>query len=387
MNICMIAYAYYETDNRIRRYSEELVRQGHTVDAIVIKHSKDPSFVQIEGVNVYRIKNREKNEQSKWNYLFRLLDFFIRSFIFVTYRNFRSKYDIIHVHNVPDFEVFVVIIPKLMGSKIILDIHDILPEFFLSKFDSGAESIFYKFLVLQEKLSAKFADHIIISNDLWKKKIVSRSVSEDKCTTILNYTDTSVFYPQARVKSLDKYVLFYGGTLNYHQGLDLAIKAVAQVHQQHKNVLFHIYGAGPEKNALLRLIDALDMKNVVLYHKSVNITELAYQLSQSDLGIVPKRNDNFGGTAFSTKIMEFMTVGIPVVAARTIIDEYYFNDGQVQFFEPDNADDLANKIIKIKENKVLNDRLVKNGKIYMAQNNWEHKKNLYLDIVARLTQN
>jgi len=387
MNICMIAYAYYESDNRIRRYSEELVRQGHTVDAIVIKHSKDPSFVQIEGVNVYRIKNREKNEQSKWNYLFRLLDFFIRSFVFVTYRNFRKKYDIIHVHNVPDFEVFAVIIPKLMGSKVILDIHDVLPEFFLSKFDSGIESIFYRFLVLQEKLSALFADHVIISNDLWKKKIVSRSVEENKCTTILNYTDTSVFYPRAREKYLDNYVLFYGGTLNYHQGLDLAIKAVAQVHQKHKDILFHIYGGGPEKDALLRLIDTLGMNDVVFYHGGVDLKELAYQLSQSDLGIVPKRNDDFGGTAFSTKIMEFMAVGVPVVAAKTIIDEYYFSNGQIEFFEPDNVDELVEKIIKVKENKVLKDTLVEKGEKYMASNNWEHKKSLYLDIVKRLTQN
>ena len=62
MNICMVAYAYYESDNRIRRYSEELVRQGHSVDAIVIKHPGHERFALIEGVRVYRIQDREKNE-------------------------------------------------------------------------------------------------------------------------------------------------------------------------------------------------------------------------------------------------------------------------------------------------------------------------------------
>ena len=103
--------------------------------------------------------------------MFRLLDFFVRSFFVVTYLNFRKKYDIIHVHNIPDFEVFSVVIPKITGVKVVLDIHDVLPEFFMSKFDSGTTSIFYKLLVLQEKLSASFADHVIISNDLWKEKI------------------------------------------------------------------------------------------------------------------------------------------------------------------------------------------------------------------------
>lgn len=76
MNICMVAYAYYESDNRIRRYSEELVRQGHTVDAVVIKHPHDSAFAQVDGVNVYRLQNRQKNEKNKWNYFFRLSSFF-----------------------------------------------------------------------------------------------------------------------------------------------------------------------------------------------------------------------------------------------------------------------------------------------------------------------
>ena len=180
-----------------------MVQLGHTVDAIAIKHRGEVSFTRVDEVNVYRIKTREKDEKSKWNYMFRLLDFFLRSFFVVTYLHLRRKYDIIHVHNIPDFEIFSTVIPKLTGAKIVLDIHDILPEFFMSKFNSGTDSIFFKLLVLQEKISASFADHVIISNDLWREKIIKRSVREDKCTTILNYTDTSAFYPRKREKYLD----------------------------------------------------------------------------------------------------------------------------------------------------------------------------------------
>ena len=65
-------------------------------------------------------------------------------------------------------------------------------------------------------------------------------------------------------------------------------------------------------------------------------------MANADIGIVPKRNDFFGGMAFSTKILEFMSMGIPVIVSKTMIDTYYFDDSLVTFFNPDSVGDLAN---------------------------------------------
>jgi hypothetical protein len=74
----MIAYSYYESDNRIRRYSEELLKQGHKVDFIGVKRPGQRSFVQVDGVNVYKIQTRRNdNSKGKWGYLFKLLRFFL----------------------------------------------------------------------------------------------------------------------------------------------------------------------------------------------------------------------------------------------------------------------------------------------------------------------
>ena len=56
-------------------------------------------------------------------------------------------------------------------------------------------------------------------------------------------------------------------------------------------------------------------------------------MANADIGIVPKRNDSFGNEAFSTKILEFMSLSIPVVISSTRIDRHYFNDTVVRFFE------------------------------------------------------
>jgi hypothetical protein len=93
---------------------------------------------------------------------------------------------------VPDFEVFATIFPKLQGAKIILDIHDIVPEFYAGKFHENEKSILFKALAMMERLSSKYSGHVIISNHLWEKTILSRSVKRDKCAVIMNYQDESI---------------------------------------------------------------------------------------------------------------------------------------------------------------------------------------------------
>jgi hypothetical protein len=51
-----------------------------------------------------------------------LLQFFFRSLWVVTKEHWKKPYDLIHVHSVPDFEVFAAIFAKLTGAKVILDI-------------------------------------------------------------------------------------------------------------------------------------------------------------------------------------------------------------------------------------------------------------------------
>ena len=120
----MLAYTYYESDNRVRRYAEALVKRGDHVDVIALRQKGQTHRDIINGVNLYRIQRRVINEQNKVAYLLKIVFFLINSFIFLSIRHLRKPYDIVHVHSVPDFEVFAALIPKLSGAKIILDIHD-----------------------------------------------------------------------------------------------------------------------------------------------------------------------------------------------------------------------------------------------------------------------
>jgi glycosyltransferase involved in cell wall biosynthesis len=99
---------------------------------------------------------------------------------------------------------------------------------------------------------------------------------------------------------------------------------------------------------------------------------------------VPKKNDPFGGEAFSTKILEFMSLGIPVIVSGTKIDRYYFNDSVVKFFIPDDANDLARSILTLLNNKKQRDTLRDNALYFLEDYRWSKKKNEYFDLVDSL---
>src|SRR6185369_4084756 len=105
---------------------------------------------------------------------------------------------------------------------------------------------------------------------------------------------------------------------------------------------------------------------------------------KADLGVVPKRADSFGNEAYSTKIMEFMSLGVPVVVSSTKIDRYYFNDSVVRFFESGNPDALADAMFEVLSNEDLRRGLAARASEYASQNSWENRKTEYLDLVDSL---
>jgi glycosyltransferase involved in cell wall biosynthesis len=386
MRACILAYTFYESDNRVRRYAESLVRQGYKVDAITLRKDGQPRYGSLNGVRICRIQKRRVNEKSKLSYLYRLVKFLVNSAFFLSRQHRHNNYSLIHVHSVPDFEVFATFLAKMTGARIILDIHDLVPEFYASKFNVSKESTMFNILKRIEKASIGFADHVIIANHIWERTLVSRSVREEKCTTILNYPDLSIFYKRPRTRKDDKFVIIYPGTLNWHQGLDIAVKAFSHIKDKVPEAELHIYGEGPSKSSIADLVSELCLQNRVFLKGTVPAEQIAFVMANADLGIVPKRNDSFGGEAFSTKIFEFMALGIPVIVSGTKIDKYYFNNSVVHFFEPEDESDLAKRLLLIMNDKELRERISTNASQFINQYTWDKREREYLSLVDSLLE-
>ncbi|MGC2423924.1 MAG: glycosyltransferase family 4 protein [Nitrospirota bacterium] len=385
MKICMLAYTFYESDNRVRRYAEALSGRGDSVEVISLRRERQPAEAILNGVKIFRIQKRVVNERGKLLHLLRHLLFFVKSSIFLMKKSIMSRYDVIHVHTMPDFEVFAAWFPKCLGARVILDLHEMVPEFYANKFNVGEESIIFRTLKFIEKASVRFADHVIIVNHLLEKRLVSRSVKQEKCTTFINYPEGALFNTTYEKPKSSRFVMIYPGSLNRHQGLDIAVKGFYHVKDRLPDAEFHIYGEGSAQSELQTLIQELNLGSKVFLKGSLPFSEMVRVMAKADLGIVPKRADSYGNEAFSTKIFEFMALRVPVIASDTRIDKYYFNDSNIRFFKSGDEKNLADAMFHLAKNPAIRERMVENGYRHAVANSWEVKKHDYLSLVDRLT--
>ena len=182
----------------------------------------------------------------------------------------------------------------------------------------------------------------------------------------------------------DKLIAIFPGGLQEHQGIDLAIRAFVHVVKVFPNAQFHIYGDGNMKEPWIELTIQLGLQQHILFFDPLPIREIVEKIANADVGLVPKRADSFGNEAYSTKIMEFMAMGLPVIASRTKIDQFYFSDDLVTFFESGNPADLAQKILALFRDPTTAQAQRSRGLAHVAANTWDLRKNGYFNIVDDL---
>jgi glycosyltransferase involved in cell wall biosynthesis len=386
MRVCMLGYTFYELDSRVRQYARALVERGDEVDFIGLRKENQASEDTVEGVRIFRIQGREYNEKGKVSYLFKLLRFLAGSSLLLSRKHLHKRYDLIHVHSVPDFLVFAAWLPRFTGAKVVLDIHDVVPEFYATKFNAPPGSLTFQSLLLMEKRCAAFANHVIIANDVWRDKLMSRALKGSKCTTILNYPMRVVPQVHNRARTNPKFTILYPGSLNHHQGVDVAVQAFALVKNSIPESEFHIYGEGAEFENIARLIRELGLEKDVFLQPYVPHEEILRIMESADLGLDPKRTDGFANEAFGGKIFEFMALGVPVVASSTRTNKHYFTESVVRFCRGGDAQDLARSILALHKDQGATNRMVQDATAFIRRYQWDAQKSIYLDLIDALTR-
>ncbi|HTR43182.1 MAG TPA: glycosyltransferase family 4 protein, partial [Pseudomonadales bacterium] len=399
VNVAVVLYSYYASDPRPRREAEALKRAGANVDVICLRKNKSEKACEnINGVNVHRI-SLKRRRAGKLVYIFQYGWFLTASFSLLAAWSLRKRYKLVHVHNMPDFLVFSGWFPRLRGAKIILDLHDPMPELFRSIYGLHENHFTVQWLEKMEKHSIAFADRVITPNIAFRELFTSRSCPPGKIQTVMNSPEAEIFSPRPngtmRHDALNDsvsentghrpFMLMYHGLIVERHGLDLAVEAVAKLKARIPGLMLHLYGDRTSYlEKILEMAQKLDIKDAIVFHGFKNLSDIASDISKIDLGLVPNRLSVFTEINFPTRIFEYLAMNKPVIVPTTRGIRDYFSDDEILFFEPNNASDLAAKIEWAYQNPDGLQRLMENGRRIYEQNCWEQEQEKFLGMVESM---
>ncbi len=390
-SVCILVQNYYEIDIRVRRKAEALVAAGFNVDVLALasNFSKSKSYV-LNGVNVHTV-SLGKHRGLLVRYAYEYLAFFAWSFFKLLVWMGKKRYSIIDVNNLPDFLVFAGVYAKLRGAKIVFDMHEITPEFYISKYKIKEGSLIIRLLKLIEKASFRFADHVITINEPIKKLLEGRGLHASKATVILNAADESLFASAVNTPvssdaaaQREKFIMMYHGTLTHIYGLDIAIEAFGKVHNEMPGAELWILGGGTEKTSLEALCEKLGLESKVTFIGNVLPQEVPQWLKRCDAGVLATRRDVFLDYSFSNKLSEYIIMGKPVISSRLRTISHYFSDKALVFFEPNDPSDLAQQMTRLYHNRPLRLQFAEKAHQEYAPICWEVMKERYLASMAEL---
>jgi glycosyltransferase involved in cell wall biosynthesis len=388
IRIAAVVFSNYPADTRVRRESEALVQAGMSVDVICVKKPEEPHFEEYNGVRVHRIsisRKRAGKLQYIWEYGF----FLIAAALKLSRLFLKTRFDVVHVHNMPDILVFSALFPKLTGSAIILDLHDPMPELFATKYGKSPMHPAIRALKYLEKVSIRFADLVLTPNVSFRNLFISRGCPASKIHIVMNSPVEEIYEskkidPDLREPSPPDFVLLYSGYIIEHNGLDVAIRAVSRLKERIPNVVLDVYGRGNFMDECMRLAGDLGLNGSVRFHGLVPQEKIAAAVSASHVGVIPNRSNPFTDLNFPTRIFEFLIQEKPVIVPKTRGIQDYFSDGTIHFFDPGNPDSLAEKLLEIHSDPERTREVVKKGVAVYSGYRWASQKKHLVNLVTAL---
>ncbi len=386
----VLLYSYYPSDPRPRREAEALASAGMTVDLICLREkAEEPVRETINRVNVRRLPIRRRRG-GKLTYVAQYVSFVGLCLSVLAWRSVRKRYDLVHVHNMPDFLVFGALGPKLRGAEVILDLHDPMPELMMTIFGLREASRTVRLLRWIEKQSIRFADRVLTVNLACKRIFALRSCTPEKITVVMNAPDEKIFGFKSCNGVIDRdparpFVIMYHGSIVERHGLDLAVQALRLVRKRVPMAELRIYGLRtPFLDSVLASVQSNGLHDAVHYLGEQNLEQIVNSIEECDLGIIPNRRSVFTEINTPTRIFEYLSRGKPVVAPRVPGIADYFGEQDLLFFQLGDAEDLARQIEFAYFQSGQLEAIIKRGQQVYLGERWSRKQTDFLNVVGDL---
>jgi glycosyltransferase involved in cell wall biosynthesis len=391
LRVCMVVHAYYEGDARVRRYAESLAALGHRVDVLALRAPQLPVREQIAGVALQRLP-LSRRRGGLLRYVYEYLVFTLLCGIVLAFRP--RRYDVVHVHNMPDFLVFAALVPRLFGARVVLDVHDLMPEVYASKFKTGLRHPGIWPLRVQEWLSHRFASAVVFATERFRACAIARgAVSAARSIAVMNAADTRVFdrqrHPWRGPDDPQAFDLLYVGTVSHRHGVDQCVRVLPLLRQRIPRARLIVHakladGEGQPMRDLQQLAQQLGVADHVELRPALPLEQVPAIMSRASVGVFTPHIDVHIDMALSLKVPEFVAMGVPVVAVATSIMRELFGPDEVMLFADGDLQAFADCLATIHADRHAALQMTHRADRFTVEHAWEREFAHYLQLLDRL---
>jgi glycosyltransferase involved in cell wall biosynthesis len=197
-----------------------------------------------------------------------------------------------------------------LNLPIVLDLHGIWSEELLAANAIKVGSDEWTELQALMRHIVKSVDLTVSLSDSMKDYVLSTYCAESRNVVVVP--------PGGRVL-LDDYIgrpipwkLVYAGIISYRKHVDLFIRSIPYVKERMANVEFHITRKGDLLSLMQSLAQRLKVHPNFFWFKTFD--ETLQFLTSCHVGVLPSTNDTSARISMPSKLFDYLSVGLPVVA-------------------------------------------------------------------------
>ena len=181
LRILILRQGYYPDDPRVRREVEALAARGHAVDLVCLRGPGQPARETLAGARVYRLP-LARRRAGRLRYLWDYLAFFVAASLAVGLLSARRRYPLVQVNSLPDFLVWAAWPARLTGARVLLDLHELMPELFASKYATGMDHPLPRLLGRIETAAIRWSDASLAVSQPCLERYLARGAPAERFT-------------------------------------------------------------------------------------------------------------------------------------------------------------------------------------------------------------
>jgi glycosyltransferase involved in cell wall biosynthesis len=383
--LCMIVHGPYPVgEPRVDRQAAAALEAGYDVEVVALKRESERGKEVVDGVLVVRLPIRHMRGGGIGRVLAEYLLFTVMATAIVGARAIRKRFQVVHVHNPPDFLIVAAVVPRLIGSRIIFDVHDPSPEMFSMRFPGRLGRSANGLLRLLERLASLLADAVVTVHEPYRREMIARGIPGTKVAVVMNSLDERLLPPPERRSRMPLRVVYHG-TVTPAYGVDLLVEAAGRILAEFPQLRVEIIGEGdglPNLNDQVRRLGISD--KVAIDGEFIPHRDALERVQGASVGVVPNLPIPLNRFALSSKLFEYVALGVPVVSANLPTIRQYFSPDEIQFFEPGSADSLADALLAVLRDPQRTAARVERARRRYQAYRWDVNARKYLAILDRL---